>query len=132
MTNTNGYEDLGKRIERLVTEHITASRRAAQDAVERAFAAAVGVPAGPSQRKSTEASNRRASADLAALAERFYRAVCAKPGETMTVLGPEVGASARELHRSVTLLRREGRVRAVGHRRLMRYFPMANGAAVSG
>src|SRR6266851_8594315 len=132
MTNTNGYEDLGKRIERLVAEHIAESRRAAQDAVERAFAVAVGVPGSPSRRsKSTDVSHRRASTDVAALAERFYRAVCAKPGETMTVLGPEVGASARELHRSVTLLRREGRVRAVGHRRFMRYFPMANGAAVS-
>src|SRR5260221_11446881 len=98
MTNTNGYEDLGKRIERLVTEHITASRRAAQDAVERAFAAAGGVPAGPSQRKSAEASNRRASADLGALAERVYRAVGAKPGETMTGLGPEGGGSAGGLH----------------------------------
>jgi len=132
MTNTNSYEDLGKRIERLVAEHIAASRRAAQDALERAFASVVGVPAAPSRRsRSTEVGKRRASVDVAALGERFYRAVCSKPGETMTVLAPEVGASARELHRPVMLLRQAGRVRAVGHRSSTRYFPLTNGAAAS-
>jgi len=132
MTNTNSYEDLGKRIERLVAEHLAASRRAAQDALERAFAPAVGVPAAPSrQSRSTEVGKRRASADVAALGERFYRAVCSKPGETMTVLAPEVGASARELHLPVMLLRRAGRVRAVGHRSSTRYFPLMNGAAAT-
>lgn len=132
MTNTNGYEDLGKRIERLVAEHMAGSRRAAQDALERAFASSVGVPAAPSRRsRSTEVGKRRPSVDVAALGERFYRAVCSKPGETMTVLAPEVGASARELHRPVMLLRRAGRVRAVGHRSSTRYFPLTNGVAAS-
>jgi len=132
MTNTNGNEDLGKRIERLVAEHISASRKAAENAVERAFASAASTPAVASRRaKSTEVGKRRASGDLAALGERFYRAVCAKPGQTMTVLAPEVGASARELHRPIMLLRRAGRVRAVGHRSSTRYFPLANGSAAS-
>jgi ribosomal protein L36 len=47
------------------------------------------------------------------------------PGETMTVLGPQVGASARELHRPMQLLKRAGRVRSVGTRHSTRYFPMA-------
>jgi len=132
MTNTNSYEDLGKRIERLVAEHIAASRKAAQDALERAFALGVGVSVAPSRRsRSTEVGKRRASADVAALGERFYRAVCSKPGETMKVLAPEIGASARELHRPVMLLRRAGQVRAVGHRSSTRYFPLTNGAAAS-
>ena len=92
MTNTNSYEGLGKRIERLVAEHIAASRKAAQDAVERAFASTGGAPVVAARRsRSTENGKRRASADVAALAEGFYRAVCARPGETMTVLAPEVG-----------------------------------------
>ena len=112
MTNTNRYEDLGKGIERLVAEHIAASRKAVQDALERAFASTASVPVAPSRRsRSTEVGKCRPSADVAALGERFYRAVCSKPGETMTVLAPEVGASARELHRPVMLLRRTGRVR---------------------
>jgi hypothetical protein len=43
MTNTNW--DLGERIERLVQEHIAASRKTAQEAIERAFAVAAGKPA---------------------------------------------------------------------------------------
>src|SRR4051812_27363956 len=112
MTNANNHEDLGKRIERLVAEHIAASRRAAQDAVERAFASAAGATTVlPRRSQPPEIVKRRGAAEVAALGERFYRAVCARPGETMAILAPEVGTSARELHRPVTLLRRAGRVR---------------------
>jgi hypothetical protein len=132
MTNTNTNPDLGQRIEEMVREHIAASRKAAQDAVERAFASAAAAPTRAARRCAPSQNQKhRASAELVALGERFYEAVCAKPGEMMTVLATEVGASARELHRSVTLLRRAGRVRAVGTRSLTRYFPMANGAAAS-
>lgn len=132
MKNTNSYEDLGRQIEQLVAGHIAASRRAAQEAVERAFAAAAAGPAVVQRRvKSSEGSKRRASAEVAALGERFCRAVCAKPGETMTVLAGQIGASARELHRSVTLLRQAGRVRCVGNRHQTRYFPTAKGAVAA-
>jgi hypothetical protein len=132
MKNTNSYEDLGRQIEQLVAIHIAASRRSAQQAVERAFVAAAAGPAVVQRRvKPTEGQKRRASADVAALGERFYRVVCAKPGETMTVLARQVGASARELHRSVMLLRQAGRVRCVGNRQQTRYFPTAKGAAAA-
>lgn len=134
MTNTYSNQDLGQRIERLVQEHIAASRQAAQEAVDRSFAPATGVPAGargPRRVKSSEGRKRRAPAEVAALGEHFYKAVCAKPGEMMSVLATDIGVSARELHRSVTLLRRAGRVRAVGNRSLTRYFPMTNGSTAS-
>ena len=134
MTNTNSKQDLGERIERMVAEHIAASRKAAQDAVLRAFTAAAAVKAGAAPRvKSSRGQNqkRRGSAEVAALGERFYRVVCARPGETMTALCADVGASARELQRSVSLLRQSGRVRTVGNRSLMRYFPMTSGATAS-
>lgn len=126
MTNTNGIEDLSEGIERLVRGHIAAIHASARAAIERAFTSAVaaGTKARVGRIKRA-AGQKRASADIAALGERFYEAACAKPGETMVVLAHEVGASARELHRSVTLLRRAGRVRAVGHRHLTRYFPTA-------
>jgi hypothetical protein len=116
-------------VEQMVREHIAASRKEAEDAMERGFLAARASAAAPRRRGSAEGQKRRASAELAALGERFYEAVCEKPGERMAVLGVCVGASARELHRSVTLLKRAGRVRVVGERSLARYFPMANGAA---
>jgi hypothetical protein len=132
MTNTNSVHDLGRRIEQLVQEHIAASQKAVQEAVERAFGAAAGKRGVPPRRRvatpGPASQKRRASAELAALGERFYSVVCAKPGETMTVLAAEVGASARELNRSVALLRRAGRVRAVGQRSQTRYFPMASGS----
>jgi hypothetical protein len=129
MTNTETNWDLGERIEELVQEHIAASRKAAQEAVARAFASAAGAPSEPPARARGREGKKRASADIAVLGERFYRAVCAQPGETMAVLAAVVGASARELNRPMTLLRRAGRVRAVGSRHLTRYFPMANAAA---
>ena len=128
MTNTKSHLDLSERIEELVQEHIAASRKAAQEAVARAFASAARSPSVPAERARRREGKKRASADIAVLSERFYRAVCAQPGETMVVLAAAVGASARELNRPMTLLRRSGRVRAVGSRHLTRYFPMAKAA----
>lgn len=137
MTNTN--EDLVRRIEAMVAEHIASTRRAVQEAIERGFGAAVvsAKEASPqrsspviaavrqrSRSSSAGAKNRRATADLDALGERFYGILCAKPGETMMVLAAEVGASARELHRAVARLKQAGRVRAVGERSSTRYFPL--------
>ena len=128
MSSTNSAQDLGQRIEQLIQEHVAASRVFAQEAVARGFATATRrqPQSGPVRRPRSSSGKKRPAADIAALGERFYNAVCAKPGETMTVLAPEVGASARELQRSVTLLRRANRVRSVGSRHLTRYFPMAS------
>jgi len=71
----------------------------------------------------------RAPTEIAAQGERIYQAVCAKPGETMTVLSAELGASARELQRPMALLKKAGRVRSAGARHLTRYFPMVDGTA---
>jgi hypothetical protein len=126
MTNTN--EDLGKRIEQLVAEHVAATRRVAQEAVERALAASGVAPmvAARPVRARAAGGKRRGAAELTALGERFYRALCSKPGETMAVLAMDVGATARELHRAVAVLKKAGRVRAVGQRVHTRYFPLVN------
>jgi hypothetical protein len=132
MAITTSNQDLGQRIERLVQEHIEASRRAAQQAVQRAFASA----ATPSPRtraprpsgRLAGASKRRAPEEIAATGERLYEAVCAKPGEGMAVLAADLGESVRDLHRPMAVLKRAGRVRSVGTRHLTRYFPMADQA----
>lgn len=97
MSNTNSSLDLGQCIEKLIPEHPAASRVFAQEKVVRGFAEASRPPPGPARRTKSSPGKKRPSADIAALGEQFYRAVSAKPGETMTVLGAEVGASAREL-----------------------------------
>jgi hypothetical protein len=128
MKTTNSKRDLGEQIEQLVEEHIAASRRTAQEALERAFGRASARTAPPTTQRLRAKGKKRPSSDIATLGERFYRAVSARPGESMMVLAVELGASARELHRSVSLLKRAGRVRAVGSRALTRYFPMVNGS----
>ena len=133
MSNITSNQELGDRIEQLVQQHIEASRRAPQQAVERAFCRAAGGPPrtrAPARVKSS--SGKRPTPDeMAALGERFYQAVCAKPGETMAVLMAEVGATARELHRPMTQLKRAGRIRSVGTRHLTRYFPMVSDSTAS-
>ncbi|MGH8309510.1 MAG: hypothetical protein ACRETX_06920 [Steroidobacteraceae bacterium] len=123
--------DLAEQIEHLVRQHIAATRTAAATAVERAFAP---VPQGRGTRPSPEpkpqrprakTAPRRATEEVVALGERFYAVLCRHPGETMTTLAPQVGATPRALQVAVARLKDAGRVRAVGQRQGMHYFPMA-------
>jgi hypothetical protein len=126
MKNTTN-QDLGERIERLVREELASIREAARAGVERALASEpdrASTTAGP-PRESRRAGKRRDSSEVAGLGERLYAAVCERPGETMSVLAPIVGATARELNRPATRLRQAGRIRSVGTRHATRYFPMA-------
>jgi hypothetical protein len=131
MTTPTNPQDLCERIEHLVQEYILATRAAAQAAVERAFAVPASVDARhPRQSRPAERARcvRRASEEIEVLSARLYEAVCKVPGETMTVLAPMVGATARELNRPMTTLKRAGRLRSVGMRHMTRYFPMASDA----
>lgn len=121
---TTRIEQLSERIEQVIKEHLAESQRAAANAMARAF----GEPSGGSRRERPappSETRRRPRAELAALGEQFYRAVCAKPGETMAVLAADIGLLPGELHRPVTHLKSMGQVRSVGQRSFTRYFPMA-------
>jgi hypothetical protein len=83
----------------------------------------------PRRAGSAAGFKRRPPAEIAALGERLYKAVCATPGETMSILAGQVGVAARDLHRPMTCLKRAGRIRAVGSRHLTRYFPMVKETA---
>jgi hypothetical protein len=80
----------------------------------------------PTRRASSE---RRPSEELDALAERLFSAVQSAPGETMAVLAPGLGLSAKELERPAARLKKTGQIRSVGERNQMRYYPMARAAA---
>ncbi len=124
MTTTT--DELSERIEQIIQEHLAASQRAAADALARAFGvAARRARFEPVGRRSAGATRRRPRSEIAALGEQFYRAVCAKPGETMAVLAADLASSPRELNRPMTQLKSLGQVRSVGQRHLTRYFPMA-------
>ena len=93
-------QTLSDQIEQLVREHIESTRRAAAEAVERAFASSSAAPRASAARSQRRAPSRRRGPDeIAALGERLYAAVVAEPGETMTVLAPTVGETPREQHR---------------------------------
>ncbi len=133
MTKTMNHGDLAQGIEHLVRDYISTIRIAAEGAVERAVAASVGgggaAPSAKKRLKSAAPSSgrgaRRPSDEIGALSERFYETLCQSPGEMMSVLGPMVGATARELNRPMLLLKRAGRIRSVGTKHATRYFPMA-------
>ena len=130
MTHTAINEELGRRIERLVQEQIAAIHRTAREALERAFA-----PRPQTAEKAVRGSRaprvgkRRAPGEVSAVGERLYQEVCNKPGEAMAVLARELGASVRELHRPMALLKQAGRVKSVGQRSNTRYFPKAQAAS---
>ena len=122
-------QDLSEQIEKLVREHVEASRRAAASAVERAFASTVTrVRAQPAHATTRASGRRRPATELATLSERLYESVCAQPGGTMAVLAPEVGKTPRELHRPMAVLKHAGRVRSVGQRHQTRYYPAVRSA----
>jgi hypothetical protein len=131
MTHTASSQELGQRIERLVQEQIEAIHRSAREALERAFAPRPQTPEKTLRvSRAPRVGKRRAPAEVSAVGERLYQEVCAKPGEAMAVLARELGASVRELHRPMALLKQAGRVKSVGQRSNTRYFPKAQAASV--
>ena len=126
---TTATKSLEQKIEsavaQLVREHLAACEAAAEGAVRAAFRRASKPTAKSSRPTSMRApAPRRSPEVLADLQERLYQAICQHPGETMAVIGPVVGVTARELNRPATSLRRDGRVRSVGERHATRYFPL--------
>lgn len=125
MTNS---QELEQQIEKLVSDHIAACHKAVTAAVERAFMAAKSEPV-PGQRRAKAASRvprtRRSLEELAMLGEQFYAAVCAAPGETMSVLAAQLRTSSGSLQIPVGQLKRAGRVRSAGRRQFTSYFPMS-------
>jgi len=72
---------------------------------------------------------RRVPEELEALAERFFAAVEATPGETMLTLAGSLGLRSKELERPVLRLKKAGRIKTVGERNWTRYFAMTPRAA---
>jgi hypothetical protein len=127
MRSPSTPEQLANAIESLVA-YIDEVRQAAQQAIERSLSRSVQaqrpakstVHRPPSPRLATK---RRTAAELDETCEKLYALVRARPGESIVTLAEDMGASTGTLQRPMTKLRAEGRVRSVGERHLMRYFP---------
>jgi hypothetical protein len=121
---------LQQQIESAVREYMVASRAAVAALLDRAFAAPSRVPterATPATRvrAATKPAKRRTANELAALSEQLYELIAAHPGEGMVALSERMGVTGPLLQRVMALLRNAERVRTVGVRQQMRYFPRA-------
>ena len=127
MKTTAPCQNLSRQIEQVIQQYIATSYKTAAAAVEQAFASVIAARVVvPRASRPVPNARRRGPTEIAALGERFREVVGARPGETMSVLAAEVGASARELSRPVAQLKRAGQIRSVGQRHLTRYFPLAD------
>jgi len=121
-------EQLASAIESLVASYLDEVRQVTQHALARALrqpTAAARPARGKGERQSAPslATKRRTVAEVDEACERLCALVRARPGESIVTLAEEVGEPARVLQRPMAKLRSEGRVRTVGERHLMRYFP---------
>jgi hypothetical protein len=123
-------QHLQEQIESAVQEYMRESRAKVAATLERAFGAAARAPV---QRVKSQtrtggavtAGKRRTASELAALSEQLYQAIAAGPGEGMVALSERLGVSGPQLQRAVARLRADNRIRTVGTRQQMRYFPRA-------
>lgn len=128
MTPPKSTDELSKHIEQVVARYMAEGRRVALESLERAFTPTAKAGRQPSvQPRRTNvtptSSGRRTPAEIAEIGERLCELVRARPGEGMVTLAAELGLGVRELHRPMSALRGAGRVRTVGQRHLMCYFP---------
>ena len=121
---------LQEQVESAVQAYLRESRARVAATLERAFGAAT---RGPAQRAkaptraegAVTAGKRRTASELAALSEQLYEAIAAGPGGGMVALSERLGVSGVQLQRVVARLRADNRIRTVGTRQQMRYFPRA-------
>lgn len=128
---TNDIATLQASVEALIRQQVAAYEAQLRETLGRRLAPAGGTSPRPkgarstaSPKRRTPPAPRRAPEELEALAERFFGAVEAAPGETMVTLAAGLGLRAQELERSVLRLERAGRVKTVGERDRTRYYPL--------
>jgi hypothetical protein len=120
---------LATQIEALVAGYVDEVRRCTQQAVERGLSMSPSPASKPSANSKRTYSKRRSPAELSELGEALCGLIHERPGESMVTFAAELGVSVRALHRPMTMLQRENRIRSVGQRHLTRYFPAVNGKA---
>jgi hypothetical protein len=137
MTPPTTNQELADHLEAIVTQYITEAHRAAQRALERAFASTPTTSRRQSRPSTTrpstrQPSKRRPAEELVELAEQLAELVRAQPGESMATFAAELELPVRALHRPMMRLKRDGRVRCVGERQHTRYFPTPAGKGRAG
>jgi hypothetical protein len=128
--------ELAGAIESLIASYIDDVRAAAEQAVTHGLAQQgqeVGrrSPKSPVRRsvETKSPSSRRTASALDEACQALCDLVRAQPGSSMVEFSEHLGSSVRELQRPMAKLRSDGRVRSIGERHLMRYFPAVTKAS---
>lgn len=125
----NLQAQIEERINEMVGDVLVLIRRAASDAVNNALSgttAASGAKAEPKRgkRRASQPRARRSPEELSALCERLYQKIDEQPGKGMAVYAEALGTAVRDLGVVMKRLKKAGRVRSLGQRDRMQYFPM--------
>jgi len=129
-------EQLAEAIESVVAMYLDEVRHVVQQAVERSLTPGAMVrdhkaKAAHAALPLAQQTARRTAVALDELREKLHACVCARPGESMAAFADAMGVRALDLQRPMAKLKAEGRVRSVGQRSMMRYFPTVMRAAKS-
>jgi len=134
MTNLD-ITTLEASVEALIQQQVAAYEAQLREALGRKFGGGVRKKkrtrskSTPSGRRSRATGPRRTTEELEALGKRLLSAVESAPGETMTSLAASLGLTTAELARLAVQLKKTGRVKTVGERSRMRYYPLTPRAA---
>jgi hypothetical protein len=136
MTSPKTPQQLADAIETVVASYLDEVRRTVQHTVERSLSrsAVTTRPAKSRVDRSTQqlsTKTRRSPGALHELCDKLHQCVCARPGESTAVFADELGCTVRDLQRPMAKLKAQGRIRCVGARNLMRYFPAVTRASKS-
>lgn len=126
MKTTTEFQDLSITIEQLVQAHLLSVRAQVEEAISRAFGAAIADKpqiTKHSPKLRCKQGKHRTPDEIVILAEKFLKRVSDKPGDTMTIIAAEMGIPTKELHQPMSKLKAAGKIRSTGERHLTRYFP---------
>jgi hypothetical protein len=129
-------EQFASAIESLVASYLDEVRQVAQEALQRSLARQAGggqrvKGAGRRSQPARPDAKRRTASEIDAASEQLCALVRARPGESILTLAEQMGVPASTLQRPMAKLRAENRVRTVGQRHLMRYFPAVTKTAAA-
>jgi hypothetical protein len=125
----NLQAQIEERINEMVGDVLVLIRRAANDAVNNALSGTTapgGAKAAPKRgkRRASQPQARRSPEELSALCERLYQKIDEDPGKGMAAYAEALSTAVRDLGVVMKRLRKAGRVRTLGERDRMQYFPM--------
>lgn len=126
MKNVKNLEELESTIEDLVSGFIEETRRTVREAVERAaHKTASDIKYKQSAKPTCKRTPKkvRNSKDIEKIAEQLCALIRTHPGEHIQVFVEALGLTPKQLYRPMSKLRADGRVRCIGERNQVRYYP---------